>query len=279
VTQLITALRASGDPVQTDLAGRMARCQQGREDRRAGIPLDWPPMCRSPACPYCRRWLSKSWRSRAANRFAHADNDDCYHCTIMLARSGSLDAVRDLVRLLRTDLRNLRDRAARRDRRWQTLEMVGQVEVDALGPHDIGDLPPQRKAVVENLPTFGGSSGYVTHDQIVVWVSHVHLACHAPLLTGDDLLTAFRQHWPGPPERVDVGPFIAGDAGHNAGAIIGYACKHEMRIKLKDGFDLSWPVAVQAAYWGWLHGLRNGLAPLRVRLGKVRDSRKHDAPR
>ena len=74
-------------------------------------------------------------------------------------------------------------------------------------------------------------------------------------------------------------PFIGGDAGYNAGAIIGYACKHEMRIKLKDGFYLCWPMAVQAAYWGWLHGLRNGLAPLRVRLGKVEGSRKDDALR
>jgi hypothetical protein len=68
---------------------------------------------------------------------------------------------------------------------------------------------------------------------------------------------------------VDVRHFIEGDAGKNAGAIIGYACKHEMRVALKDDFDLCWPVPVQAAYWGWLHGLRNGLAPLRVRIGPV----------
>ena len=147
--------------------------------------------------------------------------------------------------------------------------MVGQVEVDALGPLDISDLPPQRRRVVENLPAFGGPSGYATYDQIVAWVSHVHIACHAPLLTRDDLLGAFRRQWPGPEERVDVRAFIEGDAGQNAGAIISYASKHDMRIRLKDGFDLCWPVAVQATYWGWLHGLRNGLAPLRVRIGPV----------
>jgi hypothetical protein len=268
-SELITALRASGDPVQVDLASHLWRCQQGREDRRKGVPFDWPPMCRSPACPSCRRWLSKSWRDRAAERMACADNNACHLITVMLARSGSLDAVRTLTRQLRTELRNLRDRNARTDLGWRSVEMVGQVEVDAFGPEDICLLPPQRRTVIEALPAFGGSCGYATYNQIVVWVSHIHIACHAPHLSAGELHGAFARQWPGDPRRVDVRPFREGEAGANAGAIIGYASKHEMRFALKDGFDLCWPIAVQAAYWGWLHGLRNGLAPLRLRVGAM----------
>lgn len=216
---------------------------------------------------------------------ANANNEDCHLITVMLARSGSLDAVQDVTRKLRIELRNLRDRNARTDQRWSSVEMVGQVEIEALGPDDIGLLPPHRKAVIEALPAFGGSCGYATWDQIVVWVSHVHIAVHAPMLTEHDLSEAFCRQWPGHGQRVDVRPFREGDAASNTAAIAGYACKHEMRIALKNQTDLRWPIAVQAAYWGWLHGLRNGLAPLRVRIGPIRKSTKpaqninHDSPK
>jgi hypothetical protein len=201
---------------------------------------------------------------------ADADNDHCNLVTIMLSRSGSLDGVREVARRVRTELRNLRDRNARIDRRWRGVEMIGQVEVDALGPTDIDVLPPQRRAVISALPSFGGSSGYATWDQIVTWVTHIHVAVHAPKLSRGDLRDAFEKQWPGV-GRVDVRPFHPGTANENAGSIIAYASKHEMRTTLKDGFEVEWPVAVQAVYWGWLHSLRSGLAPLRVRIGAIKD--------
>jgi hypothetical protein len=253
---LVAALQGSGDPVQTDLAARLRRCQQGRADRRQGIPLAWPPMCRSPACPFCHRWLSKGWRARAAGQMAHADNQACTLTTIMLARAGSLDAIRDVVRNLRIDLRNMRDRLARQDQRWRTLEMTGMVEVDALGPEGIPFLPPRRCAVVQALPAVGGSSGYATYNQIVTWVAHVHLACHAPHLSGGDLRGAFERQWPADvPGRVDVRPFRDGKAGDNTGGIVDYASKFEMRMTLRDGFDLVWPMPIQAAFLGSLDDL------------------------
>ena len=269
-SELIGALRVSGDPSQIDLAARLWRCQQGRQDRRRGLISQWPPMCRSPACAYCRRWLSRKWQSRAAYRMAHADNNCCYLVTIVVARSGALDAVREIIRSLRTELRNLRHRNARNDARWRNVEMVGQTEIEALGPDDILLLPPHRRRVVDALPAVGGSSGYATWDQMVVWVVHVHIACYAPGIHQYDLLEVLRGQWPGPAERVDVRPFLEGDAGDNTGRIIGYASKHDMRVKLRDFHDLVWPLSVQAAYWGWLHSLRNGLGPLRLRLGKMR---------
>ena len=46
-----------------------------------------------------------------------------------------------------------------------------------------------------------------------------------------------------------------------------------MELKL-DGKDKcverQWPLPVQATYWAWLHGLRRGLAPLRVQLAARR---------
>jgi hypothetical protein len=211
------------------------------------------------------------WRARAADRMAHAANESCFLITVALARSAKVDAVREVARQLRVELRNLRDRNARSNHAWRSVEIIGQVEVDAIGPDDIRFLPPRRRSVIEALPLFGGFSGDAAGDQIAVWISHVHLVVHAPSLSQRDLCVAFRRQWPGPVERVDVRPFAEGNAGDNAGRIIGYATKHEMRVKLKDNFHLVWPIAVETAYWGWLHSLHNGLAPLRIGIGKIKD--------
>jgi hypothetical protein len=69
---------------------------------------------------------------------------------------------------------------------------------------------------------------------------------------------------------VNVKRFYEGDAGENAGRIITYSSKHKMRLRLKDGFNPFWPPFVQATYWGWLHGLGQGLKSLRIRMGPMR---------
>lgn len=272
VTALIAALRASGEPAQHDLAGRLWRCQMGRADRRRGVQHRWPPVCRSAACEFCRRRLIRRGCSRAAERMAPATSGDCSLITVMLSRCRGLADMLDVIGAFRVELRNWRDRRARVDGRWRSLEMVGQVEIEALDPGAIHLLPPSRRAVVEALPGRSGTDGYARHDQAVVWVGHVHLVCHAPDLDGGELRDALERQWPGPAGRVDVRSFHPGSAAENTAAIFGYANKNKMETALRDGIKEKWPMAVQAAYWGWLHEIGNGLATLRIRLGpkKVR---------
>jgi hypothetical protein len=271
-TALIQALRISGWPAQKDLADRLLRCRQVRADRRRGVQPQpqWPWLCRSPACESCRRRLVRHGCARAAAYMAHADNDACHMVTIALMRGGTLEDMRAVITGFRAEIRNLRDRRARADGRWRSLAMVGQVEIEPLGVLDIPLLPPGRRAVAEVLPVRGDTEAYVTHDQAVGWMGHVHLVCHAPELSGDELRAALERQWPGPAGRVDVRPLHPGCAAENTGAIMGYASKCAMRTKFRDGIEEPWAVAVQAAYWGWLHGLRRGLATLRVRLGPKR---------
>ena len=259
-TDLVAALRDLGDD---DLAGRLWRCQQARMDKivaqRTGLRTGWPSMCRSVACPSCRRWLGRGWRERAGSHFAEARSPACSHVTIMLACTGALDTIRGVVRDLRVDLRNLRDRSAVRSSRWRSVSAYGLVEVDAHLRDDAMFLPPKRRAVVQELPCIG--SGPMT------WVPHVHLCVHHPRLDRAELRDALRTQWPGLWGRVDVRPFEVGDASVNAGNIAAYAAKMRMTTTLTDGIEESWPVAWRAAFWSWLCGLRAGLAPLRLRLG------------
>lgn len=261
-TDLINALRDLGDE---ELAGRLWRCQQGRAEKRlaqqAGIKTGWPAMCRSVACPSCRRWLGRSWREKAVDRFVEADNAECSHATIMLARTGDLHAVREVVRDLRVGLRNLRDRRAARSRHWSSAAAYGLVEVDAHHPDDFILLPPRRREVIQALPVIGTGP--------VVWVPHAHLCFHHPHMDREELRDALRGQWDGVSGRVDVRAFHTGDADVNAANIVSYAAKMSMTTCLMDGVEEPWPVTWRAYYWSWLCGFRAGLAPMRLRMGPM----------
>ncbi len=267
MTAQIKGLRLSGNPIQFELAQRLQCCQYGRKDRRRGLKSDWPPMCRSVACVFCRGGIRKREGMRVAKHFADADNEACSFATIMLVRIGDLDTIPKIVGRLRTCLRNLRDRHARHDPRWASLEATGMVEVDAMTAETITVLPPQRRMVIENLPQEGAGD--------TVWVLHVHLAVHAPELSRDELREAFQRQYPGSSGRVDVQPFHSKKVvPANAAHTVSYAAKHAMEIKLTRGYKEAWPPASQLLYWGWLYGQHDGLRPLRVRLGpKARRSK------
>ncbi len=274
VAALVAALRASGSPDARDLAQRLRACRQGRADRAAGHNVGWRMMCGMPACEFCRSWLTTRTTASVRERFRTASGAECWHVTVMLGRCGSLGAARDLVLNTRRDLRNLRARRAQTDRRWLHVEMAGMAEIDALGIDDVQLLPPERRAVVQELPAFGGGPDRAAYGFQVAWVPHLHLAINAPALNREDLVEAFRAQWPGPAERVDVAPFWACDtAADNAARIVGYGSKHAAVLKL-DGkaksVEVPWPDAVQAAYWSWVHRQRNGLRMWRVILGAGR---------
>lgn len=260
MTALIKGLRDTGDPVHLELAQRLQCCQYVRRDRRRGLRSNWPPMCRLMACAFCRRWILKKEGRRVAKHFTGMDNEVCSFVTIMLARTGDLDTIPGIIGSFRVDLRNLRDRLARRDPRWASFEAVGMVEVDAMIAEEICVLPPQRRAVIESLPSYGSGD--------VVWVVHVHLAVHAPELSHDELCEAFQRQYPGSPECVDVQPFHSDKAALDNAANVGsYPAKHTMQTTFTRGLKEAWPLAWQLLYWGWLHGLGDGLRPLRIRLG------------
>lgn len=263
VTDLISALRQSGNPVEIDLAGRLWRCQRQREERRAGLTDRVDRPCRHVACEYCRRGRAKDWRARAAAQMRNAHNDHASMVTIMLERVGDLSDVQAVVRCFRTALRNLRDRKIRDDGRWRSLEVIGLAEVDMLAVEDIPLLPPSRRAVITDLPVRSHTDG-------VAVVVHIHLVVSHPQIPRDLIERVFAGQWEGT-ARVDV-RILRDDAvaSDNAGGIIAYASKHRMTTTFTGALDMPVPVAWQARYWGWLHSLRSGLAPLRVRISAMR---------
>ena len=257
VTALVEALWDLGDD---RLAGRLWRCQRGRLDKREGRIEGWPRMCRSVACPVCRRWLRRGWAEKVANRFSHVDNADCSHVTIVLDCVDDLSRMVDVVRYLRVAIRNLRDRYASVSRRWASVETYGMVEVDAHHAEDLVILPPQRREIVGALSSTGSG--------VIRWVPHTHLAVHHPDLDRYALRDALAIQWAGPVGRVDVRPFHADQTpSENAHAITSYATKYKMATTYAGWIEEEWPIEWQALYWSWLSSLRAGVAPLRVSMG------------
>lgn len=264
ISNLITALRESGDPVQLDLAGRLWRCAKQRQERRDGLRDRVDRPCRQVACEHCRRWRGREWRRRATEQMASADNDHSSLVTIMITCTGSLESIRDIIREFRVSLRNLRDRRAREDGRWRMISAVGLAEVDMVSPYDIQLLPPHRRQVIETLSA-------TMHGDEIVHVVHVHLAASHPAIPRHVVKSVLSQQWPGN-NRVDVKPFRDEQgAADNAGGVVAYASKQKMSVRYSDFTEFPVPIRCQASYFGWLHGIGAGLATLRVRMSEMRN--------
>lgn len=88
----------------------------------------------------------------------------------VVAGTCTLGEVDRTCRAFRIRLRNLRDRAARRDRRWRSVEMSGDATVIFQNEHAAGAFRRCRVAF--------------------------RVACRAPHLGARDLLDAVLRHWP-----------------------------------------------------------------------------------
>ena len=118
--KIIAFLYGIGDD---DLAARLDRCMTARQQRHYGD--GWPFSCRSSACFWCRRAMIRGWWegmrywSEAATTASLA---------IISIRSPA--GIPDAVRRLRRGLRDVRDRTARRLRRWRTVSFAGLIGGD-----------------------------------------------------------------------------------------------------------------------------------------------------
>jgi hypothetical protein len=118
--EVIVALRSIGDP---DPAERLERCMTARRDRRGGD--GWPFTCRSAACVWCRRPMISGWWNGMRQWTAAA-----LVWSLAITRIDSLAGLRNGVRRLRRGLRDVRDRMARRQRRWREVCFSGMVGGD-----------------------------------------------------------------------------------------------------------------------------------------------------
>jgi hypothetical protein len=267
LTEMIVELSTLGDDVSVDLADRLLHCQMERRARARAFAetsqplMGWPYRCKSVACWACRRAVMAKWRERAEGLFADAESEDCSYITILLARIGDLSSLPEVSKKLRRDLRNLRDGMARKSASWNSLSLMGHIELDALEETDVPLLGSSRRAMVPLLPAVGG------RPDTMFWVPHAHLCAHHPDVCREYLKHALAEQWSGI-NRVHIGAFdLDRFAKDNAPDCISYGLKFRNSTQFADGMVIDWPLAWSARVWSWLHEQRNGLQPLSVKLG------------
>jgi hypothetical protein len=118
--QIIATLYGIGD---ADLADRLRRCMIARRQRHYGD--GWPYSCRSSACFWCRRAMVRGWW-QGMRYWSEAATTSSLAIIPALSPAGLSDAARRL----RRGLGDVRDRTARRCRRWRTISFAGMIGGD-----------------------------------------------------------------------------------------------------------------------------------------------------
>lgn len=113
---MIASLIESG---HADIAGRLLCCQHDRLNRQPGC---YPWRCRAPGCAACRRTLARRWWQAFDAWITRSETS----LAIIPVVCDPISAARKL----RKSLRDVRDRAARRDCRWRAVAMAGLVDGD-----------------------------------------------------------------------------------------------------------------------------------------------------
>jgi hypothetical protein len=139
--EVIAALCEIGDP---DLTARLQRCMSARQQRHYGD--GWPYSCRSSACFWCRRAIIRGWWS-GIRYWSEAATTSSLAIIRMRPPAGLPDAVR----ALRRSLRDVRDRTARRFRRWRTVSIAGLVGGDHRALLLISHEGVERREVIDVL--------------------------------------------------------------------------------------------------------------------------------
>ncbi len=122
--RVISALRATGDLHPAD---RLARCMQARGARRRGD--GWPWTCGSAGCAWCGRALARRWWLGFVQWAMEEEDDAAVSHAVLPARLCPGD-LRAAVARLRRACRDVRDRTARRNRRWCDVALAGMVTGD-----------------------------------------------------------------------------------------------------------------------------------------------------
>jgi hypothetical protein len=120
--EVIAALSAAGD---MRAAGMLQRCVEVRLSRRHGS--GWPATCRNAGCVWCGPATARRWW-RGIERWI--TGDDAAVSLAVLPLGPGRGVLRRAVARLRRAVRDVRDRAARRDRRWRGVAVAGMASAD-----------------------------------------------------------------------------------------------------------------------------------------------------
>ena len=157
--EVIDVLRSIDDLA---LVERLERCMTAHQQRHNGS--GWPFSCRSVACIWCRRSMIRGWWNGMCHWAAEATMS-----SLVIIPIDCSPELPDAVRRLRRRLRDVRDRTARRRRRWRSVSFAGiggsdhramvMVSHEGVDRHEVQDVLRRRwpdivvKGLEQEVPT------------------------------------------------------------------------------------------------------------------------------
>ena len=208
---LVSALMEISDlPGASSLRKKLSRCQSSRAQRREWGPTDirrvlsneWRYHCKSIACPFCRRRILRSIGRREARRFDHTANADCSLLTLADSKTDNLDLVRERIPKITRCIRDLRDYAASRDKRFRAVEVIGYAEIDSVWRDGIDYLAPDQEQIIKKLAELSADE---RSDSDIMWIVRCHLRVRHVDVSRDEIASTLRRIWPD--EQVHLLPF------------------------------------------------------------------------
>jgi len=227
----------------------------------------WEKKCRLPACPYCRALYARRAGRAAVTAFDAADNSELSMASVLLGGTIDVEKIGDIFLTARSDLRNRVNRQRSMLRRWDRVQIVGWLEVDAVSPLDVPLLPPERR---EALLAMGLPSA---EDHDVIWLPSFHAVVWHPGVDWQEVRDAFALQWECA-RQVHVQPARSHlTPEQNIRNIVSYALKHQCQTSI-GGARIDWPPSWLAEFYEWLHSWSQGFRRTRVLVGPANVSNK-----
>ena len=226
---------------------------------KCGTSTEWKNVvrCGEVACETCRAHYVTRQVSAVQAGFEGSENADMAFVTIIMGLCNWPDYIGEIFVRGRRKLRNIIDQNRRVSRRWQELQVVGWMEVDAFDPHRFADLPPNKKAQLEaiGLPFIGAGPTWVVTLHALVELGGVDRFRFAEELT---------RGWSGP-TQVDVRPLDnERRSDQNINSLVRYCLKHRTDTATTVCYAEPWDISWRTEFYEYLNRWSRGFQSTRV---------------
>lgn len=244
--RLAQALLYAETAPATDLYARMNRCR-------------FPTRCGLAACPPCRRRYIGSQQKAARSKLAGHGNADLGFLSLVVGATTEVLEVEGMFRGAKKVLKNLIEAQRRQRKRWNALQALLWLEVDAVAAEDIDKLPPDKR---QQYGEFGINCADPSRP---VWIVTVHGIIAHPGIEIQEVRMELEDRW-SKSRQVKLKAFYSHQTPEqNIDGVIGYSLKHLLRIHFgwSDGHRVeeTWPAAWSAEYYtdlfSWTHGFKS----------------------
>lgn len=135
---------------------------------RCGVAWGGRFQCRSPGCPACRTRNAARQRRDMQDNLRGVENNQMAFVTLVLPGTRDVRNIEAVIKKGLTDLRN-RIRACRRaSKRWDSLEVFGWYEIDAVAFDQMPYIAKERRELLSHIAPIG------CEDFGPVWLPTIH---------------------------------------------------------------------------------------------------------